>query len=193
MWALHGPAARTVVSPEGEFLSARAERNQRRAQGPRSLKIPFHGVLRTGAAPFGAWNRMDSVPPAAAPWQWSLPSAPDGGAPYLGSDLGRDTERAGLGSAPTKGPESAGEIVQAPLKRGLSPPSGGDWGFLVSCRGRGEGRGKKPSVTASPCHLPFQGRFFEDRRAESSPAPPERLFGDFLAVQKSLRPQSPVS
>ena len=97
---------------------------------------------------------------------------------------------AGLGttSARTRhGPNgAAGLIVQAPLKRGLSPPSGGDWGFLVSCRDRGEGRGKKPSVTASPCHLPFQGRFWradsvhpyewmrpmsEKRRAGLGPAP----------------------
>ncbi len=61
-------------------------------------------------------------------------------------------------SRPTGGERRA--AVQAPLKRGLSPPPGGDWGFLVSCRGRGAGRGKKPSVTASPCHLPFQGRFW---------------------------------
>ena len=86
--------------------------------------------------------------------------------------------------APYKG--SGGLTVQAPLKRGLSPPSGGDWGFLVSCRRRGAGRGKKPSVTASPCHLPFQGRFWradivrpyewmrpmsEKRRAGLGPAP----------------------
>ena len=79
-----------------------------------------------------------------------------------------------------------GRSVQAPFSRGLSPPSGGDWGFLASCRGRGEGRGKKPSVTASPCHLPFQGRFWradnvrpyewmhpmsEKRRAGLGPAP----------------------
>ena len=86
--------------------------------------------------------------------------------------------------APYKG--SGGLTVQAPLKRGLSPPPGGDWGFLVSCRRRGAGRGKKPSVTASPCHLPFQGRFWradivhpyewmrpmsEKRRAGLGPAP----------------------
>ena len=58
--------------------------------------------------------------------------------------------------------------VQAPLKRGLSPPSGGDWGFLVSCRGHREGRGKKPSVTASPCHLPFQGRFLRCPRTDGA-------------------------
>ena len=65
--------------------------------------------------------------------------------------------------SPPRAPQKEGEqraAVQAPLKRGLSPPPGGDWGFLASCRGRGEGRGKKPSVTASPCHLPFQGRFW---------------------------------
>ena len=86
--------------------------------------------------------------------------------------------------APYKG--SGGLTVQAPLKRGLSPPPGGDWGFLVSRRGREERRRKKPSVTASPCHLPFQGRFWradnvrpyewmrpmsEKRRAGLGPAP----------------------
>ena len=90
--------------------------------------------------------------------------------------------------SPSRAPQagSGGLTVQAPLKRGLSPPPGGDWGFLVSCRDRGEGRGKKPSVTASPCHLPFQGRFWradivrpyewmrpmsEKRRAGLGPAP----------------------
>ena len=58
--------------------------------------------------------------------------------------------------------------VRAPLKRGLSPPSGGDWGFLVSCRGHGERRGKKPSATASPCHLPFQGRFLKRLRTDGA-------------------------
>ena len=37
--------------------------------------------------------------------------------------------RAGLGSAPTKGPGAAGMIVQAPLKRGLSPPKAVTGGF----------------------------------------------------------------
>ena len=91
--------------------------------------------------------------------------------------------------SPPRAPQKEGEqraAVQAPLKRGLSPPSGGDWGVLVYCRGRGESRRKKPSVTASPCHLPFQGRFWradnvrpyewmrpmsEKRRAGLGPAP----------------------
>ena len=68
--------------------------------------------------------------------------------------------RAGLGSAPTKGPGSAAPRP-SPLEKGAVAAKGGDWGFLVSCRGHGERRRKKPSVTASPCRLPFQGRFFE--------------------------------
>ena len=113
------------------------------------MKISFHGDLMADAAPFGAPNRMGSLPPAAAPWRGSFSSAPNGGAPHSGDALGRAS-------------------VQAPLKRGLSPPSGGDWGFLASCRGCREGRGKKPSVTASPCHLPFQGRFLRCPRTDGA-------------------------
>ena len=127
------------------------------------------------------WTLSRLLPP---PGRDRSPGAPDGKAPHYDGDLGAECRmRAGLGPAPTEGraeswprPVSLGPLgrftssrptdgerwggpVQAPLKRGLSPPSGGDWGFLVSCRRRGAGRGKKPSVTASPCRLPFQGRF----------------------------------
>ena len=110
--------------------------------------------------PSAQQNRMDSLPPAAAPWRGLLPRCArrESALPWWGPGAGCRM-RASLGSAPAKGPGAAGMIVQASLKRGLSPPPGGDWGFLVSRRGREERRGKKPSVTASPCHLPFQGRF----------------------------------
>ena len=104
------------------------------------------------------WTLSRLLPP---PGGDRFPGAPDGKAPHCGGALRAGYRmRAGLGSAPTKGPGSAAPRP-SPLEKGAVAAKGGDWGFLVSCRGHGERRRKKPSVTASPCHLPFQGRFFE--------------------------------
>ena len=85
------------------------------------------------------WTLSRLLPP---PGGDRFPGAPDGKAPHCGG---------ALRAAPRP----------SPLEKGAVAAKGGDWGFLVSCRGHGEGRRKKPSVTASPCRLPFQGRFFE--------------------------------
>ena len=79
-----------------------------------------------------------------------------------------------------------GRSVQAPLKRGLSPPPGGDWGFLVSCRGFGDIRRKNPPSRLRRATSLFKGGFWradivrpyewmhpmsEKRRAGLGPAP----------------------
>ena len=55
---------------------------------------------------------------------------------------------------------------KAPLKRGLRPKGGEGFSLNVKLLVIEE---KKPSVTASPCHLPFQGRLYA-----AGPIPPVR-------------------
>ena len=53
---------------------------------------------------------------------------------------------------------------KAPLKRGLRPKGGGGFSLYGKLFVIEE---KKPSDTASPCHLPFQGRLYT-----AGPTPP---------------------
>ena len=68
--------------------------------------------------------------------------------------------------------------VQAPLKRGLSPPSGGDWGFLASCRDHGEEQEQRnpPSRLRRATSL-FKGGFERGGGPLRIPAP---AFGGVL-------------
>ena len=93
-----------------------------------------------------AWTLSRLLPP---PGGDRFPGAPDGKAPHCGG---------ALRAAPRP----------SPLEKGAVAAKGGDWGFLVSCRGHGERRRKKPSVTASPCHLPFQRRFLKRPRTDGA-------------------------
>ena len=60
-------------------------------------------------------------------------------------------------SRPTGGERRA--AVQAPLKRGLSPPPGGDWGFLVSCRTVEKDGGRNPPSRLRRATSLFKGGF----------------------------------
>ena len=87
------------------------------------------------------------------------PVRPTGERLAMAGTWGGVQDAGGSGTRPCKGAGSGGYDRPSPLEKGAVAAKGGGWGFLVPCRGRGERRRKKPSVTASPCHLPFQGRF----------------------------------
>ena len=91
----------------------------------------------------------------------------------------------------TKGAFRSGPAVQAPLKRGLSPPAGGDWGFLRS-------RDEKPSVicSANATSL-FKGGFLRGARrpgVRSAPAVHDTYFcrGGSQTRPSHLHPWAPV-
>ena len=123
-------------------------------------QVPLHSAHQ---------NRMDSLPPAAAPWRESLPwcSRRGSASPWRGP-AGGAQNAGGSGKRPYKGTGRGGYDRPSPLEKGAVAAKGGDWGFLVSCRGHGERRRKKPSVTASPCHLPFQRRFLKRPRTDGA-------------------------
>ena len=125
---------------------------------------------------------MDSLPPAAAPWRESLPwcSRRGSASPWRGP-AGGAQNAGGSGKRPYKGTGRGGYDRPSPLEKGAVAAKGGDWGFLVSCRGHGERRRKKPSVTASPCHLPFQGRFLAGGHC-----PPLRMAGSGRELYVSI-------
>ena len=110
--------------------------------------------------PSAQQNRMNSLPPAAAPWRGSFPRCARQGSalPWRGTGAGCRM-RAGLGSAPTKGPESAGEIVQAPLKRGLSPPKAVTGGFSSPAGAAERGGGRNPPSRLRRATSLFKGGF----------------------------------
>ena len=68
--------------------------------------------------------------------------------------------RAGLGPAPTKGPGAAGLIVQAPLKRGLSPPKAVAGGFSSPAGAAERGGGRNPPSRLRRATSLFKGGFW---------------------------------
>ena len=119
--------------------------------------------------PSAQQNRMNSLPPAAAPWRGSFPRCARQGSalPWRGTGAGCRM-RAGLGSAPTKGPESAGEIVQAPLKRGLSPPKAVTGGFSSPAGATERGGGRNPPSRLRRAASLFKGGFLRRPRTDGA-------------------------
>ena len=68
--------------------------------------------------------------------------------------------RAGLGPALTKGPGSAGLIVQAPLKRGLSPPKAVTGGFSSPAGAAERDGGRNPPPRLRRATSLFKGGFW---------------------------------
>ena len=155
------PEACALVSPEGEVLSPRVESTQRRVQGPRSLKIPFHGDLMRvplHSAHRIEWTLSRLLPP---PGRDRSPGAPDGKAPHPGDGLGRGAECGRVWDPPlTKGPGAAGLIVQAPLKRGLSPPKAVTGGFSSPAGATEKDQSKETLRHGFAVPPPFSGEVF---------------------------------
>ena len=128
------------------------------------MKIPFHGDLGRVPLHSAHQNRMDSLPPAAAPLGGGrFPGAPYEGAPHPGGDLGAWI-CGRMRSAPLSGTACVGRggyDRPSPLEKGAVAAEGGGWGFLLFCRGCGDGpKQRNPPSRLRRATSLFKGGFW---------------------------------
>ena len=130
-------------------------------KNPWFLRISFHGDLGADTAPFGAAKSNGLSPACCRPLAGTVaPVRPTGERLTMVGTWGGVQDAGESGTRPCKGAGSGGYDRPSPLEKGAVAAKGGDWGFLVSCRGTEKDGGRNPPSRLRRATSLFKGGFW---------------------------------